>query len=115
MDNKLIYVDVEGKHEVTIENFVKDKSFDEIMKCINRDEDSFSKLKEYKRLTNDYAMYKLLEYFYHKCNDLANTKNKVEIKVEDEPKKTDLNEKVIGVNEFVELDNMGSFAENMKM
>lgn len=112
MDNKLIYVDNNGEHEVDIENFIKDKSFNEIMKIIGRDEESLLNLKEYKRFKNDYAMYKLLEYFYIKYNDLIkNTKTKVETT----NKTTELNEKTVGHNDFVNLDNIGSFAEYMKM
>lgn len=107
----ITYVDKTGEHTLNINEFVKGKSFDYIMKIINRDEDELFKLKEHKRFKNDYAMYTLLKYYYNLYNDITNpsTLNK---KCEDSVVDTRL---IYNGSEFVSMDDMNKFENEMKM
>lgn len=116
MENKLIYVDKGGEHEVKITEFIEGKTFDEMMKAIGRSEEDFSKLKDYKRATNDKALLKLAEFFYDRYMDVTtynrpNTAGPSTDNIQDKMPSP----KVEYKREMVSIDDMDKFGENMRM
>ena len=71
----LVYADIEGLKSVKFEDFIK-QPLDGMLYDINRDTATILTFLDDPKWVNDFALTKLLEYYYNKCNEYENGKVK---------------------------------------
>lgn len=64
----LVYADIEGLKSIKFEDFIK-QSLDGMLYDINRDTATILTFIEEPKWVNDFALTKLLEYYYNKCKE----------------------------------------------
>ena len=74
-NGNLVYVDIEGLKSVKFEDFIK-QPLDGMLYDINRDAVTILTFIEEPRWVNDFALTKLLEYYYNKCKEYEKSKAK---------------------------------------
>ena len=74
-NGNLVYVDIEGLKSVKFEDFIK-QPLDGMLYDINRDAVTILTFIEEPRWVNDFALTKLLEYYYNKCKEYEKSKTK---------------------------------------
>ena len=71
----LVYADIEGLKSIKLEEFVK-QPLEGMLYDINRDEATITTFLEDPKWVNDFALTKLLEYYYNKCKEYEKSKIK---------------------------------------
>jgi len=71
----LVYADIEGLKSVKFEDFIK-QPLDGMLYDINRDTATILTFIEDPKWVNDFALTKLLEYYYNKCKEYEDGKIK---------------------------------------
>lgn len=71
----LVYADIEGLKSVKFEDFIK-QPLDGMLYDINRNAATILTFIEEPKWVNDFALTKLLEYYYNKCKEYENGKVK---------------------------------------
>ena len=77
-DGYVVFASIEGLHRQKLEEFTK-QPLDGMLYDINRDTATILTLIEDPKWINDFALTKLLEYYYNKCNEqekILSTSNK---------------------------------------
>lgn len=64
----LVYADIEGLKSIKFEDFIK-QPLEGMLYDINRDTATILTFIEDQKWVNDFALTKLLEYYYNKCNE----------------------------------------------
>ena len=64
----LVYADIEGLRSIKLEEFVK-QPLEGMLYDINRDTATILTFIEEPKWVNDFALTKLLEYYYNKCKE----------------------------------------------
>jgi len=71
----LVYADIEGLKSIKLEEFVK-QPLEGMLYDINRDTATILTFIEDPKWVNDFALTKLLEYYYNKCKEYEKSKTK---------------------------------------
>lgn len=71
----LVYADIEGLKSIKLEEFVK-QPLDGMLYDINRDTATILTFLDDPKWVNDFALTKLLEYYYNKCKEYEDGKTK---------------------------------------
>ena len=71
----LVYADIEGLESIKFEEFIK-QPLDGMLYDINRDTATILTFLDDPKWVNDFALTKLLEYYYNKCKEYENILNK---------------------------------------
>ena len=71
----LVYADIDGLKSIKLEEFVK-QPLEGMLYDINRDEATITTFLEDHKWVNDFALTKLLEYYYNKCKEYEKSKIK---------------------------------------
>ena len=71
----LVYADIEGLKSINFEEFIK-QPLDGILYDINRETATIFTFIDDPKWVNDFALTKLLEYYYNKCKEYENGKVK---------------------------------------
>ena len=77
-NGNLVYVDIEGLKSVKFEDFIK-QPLDGMLYDINRNAATILTFIDDPKWVNDFALTKLLEYYYNKCKEyekILSTSNK---------------------------------------
>ena len=67
----LVYADIEGLKSIKLEEFIK-QPLEGMLYDINRDAATILTFIEDPKWVNDFALTKLLEYYYNKCKEYEN-------------------------------------------
>lgn len=71
----LVYADIEGLKSIKFEEFIK-QSLEGMLYDINRETATILTFLDDPKWVNDFALTKLLEYYYNKCKEYENEKSK---------------------------------------
>ena len=71
----LVYADIEGLKSIKFEDFIK-QTLDGMLYDINRDTATILTFLDDPKWVNDFALTKLLEYYYNKCKEYEDGKVK---------------------------------------
>ena len=74
-NGNLVYVDIEGLKSVKFEDFIK-QPLEGMLYDINRNAATILTLIDDPKWVNDFALTKLLEYYYNKCKEYEEGKTK---------------------------------------
>ena len=74
-DGYVVFASIEGLHKQKLEEFTK-QPLDSMLYDINRDTATISTFLDDPKWVNDFALTKLLEYYYNKCKEYENILNK---------------------------------------
>ena len=74
-NGNLVYVDIEGLKSVKFDAFIK-QPLDGMLYDINRDAATILTFVDDPKWVNDFALTKLLEYYYNKCKEYEDGKTK---------------------------------------
>ena len=71
----LVYADIEGLKSIKLEEFIK-QPLDGMLYDINRDTATILTFVDDPKWVNDFALTKVLEYYYNKCKEYEKSKTK---------------------------------------
>ena len=72
-NGNLVYADIEGLKSIKFDDFIK-QPLEGMLYDINRDTATILTFIEDPKWVNDFALTKLLEYYYNKCKEYENGK-----------------------------------------
>ena len=75
LKGNLVYADIEGLKSIKFEEFIK-QSLEGMLYDINRETATILTFLDDPKWVNDFALTKLLEYYYNKCKEYENEKSK---------------------------------------